>query len=200
MFIAIEGPDGVGKTSIAKNVVQLLGEDGSHAVFESFPGKNKGTIGELVYRLHHESADAGVEQCTATSLQAMHVAAHLDAIERWLLPIAASDSTLVLDRYWWSTWVYGMAGGVSEIILDCLLQAEVEMWGRCQPDVIVLIERDAPIDRKVAINAWKQLVGYYDRLANRESKAQCILRFENTMETVEEASSKVLQLVKDRLN
>ena len=81
-LIVIEGADGVGKSTITAALVDRLRKVGLSSHAHAFPGNAPGTFGSLVYRLHHEGAALGVGKIAPVALQAAHIAAHLDAIER----------------------------------------------------------------------------------------------------------------------
>lgn len=116
---------------------------------------------------------------TSAAVQALHIAAHLDAIESKLRPRVLSGECLILDRYWWSTWVYGMAGGVSEDVLDPLIEAEVAMWGPAQPDIIFLVRRSAPTNREMSQTQFDTLADLYGQLATREQSRQRVVMIDN---------------------
>ena len=85
-LIVFEGPDGVGKSTLSLALADRLKAMGLPCQHLSFPGKAAGTVGRLVYDVHHDPAQYGIQEITAASLQALHIAAHLDAIERRILP------------------------------------------------------------------------------------------------------------------
>ena len=140
-LIVFEGPDGVGKSTLSQALVDSLGEMGLACEHWSFPGKEVGTVGRLVYDVHHDPTAYGIGKITATSLQALHIAAHLDAIEERILPALSEGRWVVLDRFWWSTWVYGRVLGVDRTILDALVNVEHLHWKGVQPDAVFLIDR-----------------------------------------------------------
>ena len=107
----------------------------------SFPGREEGTIGRLVYDVHHAPASYGLKAITDTSLQALHIAAHLDEIERRILPALREGRWVILDRFWWSTWVYGRVVSVDSHILDALIKVERLHWRGIKPDSLFLIDR-----------------------------------------------------------
>ena len=84
-LIVFEGPDGVGKSTLSVALADRLKAMGLTCRHLSFPGKDVGTVGRLVYDLHHDPDQYGVEEIAAASLQTLHIAAHLDAIERRIL-------------------------------------------------------------------------------------------------------------------
>ncbi len=147
--------------------MHVLKADGVRASLLSFPGKTEGTLGELVYRLHHKPTDFGVERLTSSSLQALHVAAHLDAIETVILPRLECGETIVLDRYWWSTWVYGVAAGVNAEVLDTLIEAERIAWGSTQPTGLFYLTRGLPL-REEPLEQWYRVKAAYDKMLDRE--------------------------------
>ena len=102
-LIVFEGPDGVGKSTLSLALAKRLKATGLAYEHLSFPGKEPGTVGRLVYDVHHDPAEYGIGKITAASLQALHIAAHLDVIERRILPALAKGRWVVLDRFWWST-------------------------------------------------------------------------------------------------
>ena len=117
-----------------------------------------GTIGRLVYDIHHDPVQYGVEKITAASLQALHIAAHLDAIERLILPDLSEGRWVILDRFWWSTWVYGRVARVERTTLDALIQAERLHWKGVQPDAFFLIDRyKNPFDNDTGFNSGKAI-------------------------------------------
>ena len=140
-LIVFEGPDGVGKSTLSVALADRLKAMGLTCQHLSFPGKDVGTVGRLVYDVHHDPDQYGVEEITAASLQALHIAAHLDAIERRIMPDLSEGRWVILDRFWWSTWVYGRVAGIERTTLDALIQVERLHWKGVQPDAVFLIDR-----------------------------------------------------------
>ena len=140
-LIVLEGPDGVGKSTISSALYKTLSEISIECEYLTFPGNEPGTIGRLVNDLHHEPGSFGIESPTPASLQTLHVAAHLDVIERRIRPAINDGKWVVLDRFWWSTWVYGRASGMDENMLDALIQVERIHWKGTNPSVVFLIDR-----------------------------------------------------------
>ena len=140
-LIVFEGPDGVGKSTLSQALADRLRATGLACERWSFPGKEEGTVGRLVYDVHHEPSAYGLGKITDASLQALHIAAHLDAIERRILPALAEGHWVILDRFWWSTWVYGSVAEVERTTLDALVQVERLHWNDVQPDAVFLIDR-----------------------------------------------------------
>jgi dTMP kinase len=167
-LIVFEGPDSVGKTTLVSHVKTLLDESQVQTEFLSFPGDRPGTIGRLVYELHHAPEKFGIEQISPIGLQALHIAAHLDAIAFAILPAMNAGTWVVLDRFWWSTWVYGCAAGIDARILDSLIATEKLLWG-VNPSVVFLLQRTGPLSDKPRTEEFKLISDLYHQLAERET-------------------------------
>lgn len=98
-LLVIEGPDGVGKTTICRALAEQLLRRGDDLLQLSFPGKQPGSLGELVYRVHHDEGPHRVDDMSMLARQTLHVAAHIDAIDRHILPALKEGKTILLDRY-----------------------------------------------------------------------------------------------------
>lgn len=192
-LIVFEGADGAGKTTLSKSVGKALALTGELCEWHSFPGRVPGTIGELVYALHHEPASRGLVRLTPSGLQALHIAAHLDAIESIFLPFLRAGGSLVLDRFWWSTWVYGVTTGVSESLLKSLLAAEATAWAGFRPRAVFLVTRDRSL-RSDGHRDWEALNGVYRDLAEMERKHYPVHVLQNDG-TVESATRQVLDIL-----
>jgi thymidylate kinase len=168
-LIVVEGPDGVGKSTVTRSLRTILEQEHLPNEILSFPGDRPGTLGKLVYDLHHNSRSLDVERVSPIGLQAMHIAAHLDAITETILPALTLGSWIVLDRFWWSTWVYGRAAGADSRVLDSLIQAEKLLWGQLTPSVVFLLQRTKPLGGELADNDFDGLSRLYRELAVSEA-------------------------------
>lgn len=177
-LIVFEGPDGVGKTTLAELLARRLRESGIPCQHLAFPGMTPDSLGRLVYELHHDATALGVSEVSATSLQVLHIAAHVDAIEREILPALRAGEWIVLDRSWWSTWAYGTAHGVSELSLKAMIEIERLQWGSIGPDVLFLVEREANAEAEEE-RLREQIVEGYRDLANQEDSQTHVVRLLN---------------------
>ncbi len=193
MLIVFEGPDGVGKSTLAGKLTDRLRETGVPCKHVAFPGRRPSSLGGLVYDLHHDAPKFGLNEFNPTSLQMLHVAAHVDAIEGEILPALRAGTWVVLDRFWWSTWVYGAALGVPKSSLEAMIDLEQLHWGQFRPDVLFVVERDdgTPDDRQ---GLKEQMYGRYRQLADRERFQTSVVLLNNDS-SVEDA----LDAVWDRL-
>jgi thymidylate kinase len=166
-LFVFEGLDGSGKTTIAHAFVRRLRSWGWQCDYVAFPGKSVGSLGKLVYDIHHDPRTAGITSVTPTSLQVLHIAAHIDAIESEILPALNAGRCVVLDRYWWSTWVYGVVAGVSKDSLDAMIQVECVHWAKVLPDTVFVISRNSGANTASVMDR-QSLSQEYAALASRE--------------------------------
>lgn len=178
-LFVFEGPDGVGKTTFTRAFGAHLTQRGHDVLPLSFPGQVPGSLGELVYRVHHDDGPLRVKDISMLAKQALHVAAHIDAIDRQIVPALRRGQTVLLDRYWWSAWVYGIIGGCDRRQLLALIEAERAAWGKIHPTLAILLRRRTPIDREDALPYWHQLATEYGRVATRESRLHPVSVIDN---------------------
>jgi len=168
LFI-LEGPDGVGKTTLANALVSRLVEADIPCEYFAFPGRSDGTLGQHIYHIHHKPEEYGLKTISPISLQMLHIAAHLDAIEQSILPTLDRGISIVLDRYWWSTWVYGILAEVSREALDAMIQIELLQWRDIQPSLAFLIKTDTPYRQEYNEETWLHLSDIYEEIAETQT-------------------------------
>src|ERR1700722_17129093 len=198
-LIVFEGPDGVGKTTLISSAAQFLRQTGVPFLSLSFPGKTPGTLGELVDRIHHTPQEFHLKELTPLGLQALHIAAHLDAIETRIRPALLDNTTVLLDRIWWSTWVYGRAAHVEESVLSTLIEAEKLFWGNLLPSIPFLIERASAFRPEHNQETFDTLSSLYKQLAAREEESSPVLRIANddlrvSEQTIRESITSILSV------
>ena len=190
-LFVFEGPDGAGKTTLSKWFAKALRARSTRSViWSSFPGNERGSVGNLVYKLHHDSASVGVKTVHPHSLQMFHVAAHVDAIEsrfaRWL----EAGTTIVLDRFWWSTWVYGRFAGGDAKTLDMMIDLEKRVWRQIKPANVFLITRRV----STRSNTQNQLEGLYTQLGRKQASVVTVTRVRNNGD-LEDAQNQILSSI-----
>lgn len=178
-LIVLEGPDGVGKTSVANHLQSLLSDAQINCVSLAYPGNESRTLGKLVYDLHHESEKFDVSHLLPECKQTLHIAAHIEAILKQILPALQNDTIVILDRYWWSTWVYGMIDGLSPEFLSKLIEIELMVWGAVRPDIFILLERKESLKNERSIEYWGRIKAEYESLCGRESTGSRIEKLVN---------------------
>ncbi len=177
-LIVFEDADAAGKSAISAGVCDAIRQKGIVAELLSFPGKTPHTLGGLVYRLHHDPKAFGIESVTPASLQTLHIAAHLDAIESTILPLLERGSSVVLDRFWWSTFVYGVADGIHREVLRALIEAEKLLWAERVPTILFYVTRQRPL-RSEPPRKWGRWNEIYRELVASEKGRYPISTIEN---------------------
>lgn len=166
--MVFEGSDGVGKSTISGKVAEHLRKKGFDVSLLSFPGKEPNSLGDLIYKIHHDRQKYGIEKISDASLQALHIAAHIDCIENRIRPAIMDRKTIILDRYWWSTVAYGQSLGIPQNILDALVNLEKTVWGNLLPEKLFLVTRDEPFRAELDSQAWARVCNAYQDLYEKE--------------------------------
>jgi thymidylate kinase len=197
-LFVFEGPDDSGKTTLAQAFMSHLRTQGINCQYFSFPGNEPHTLGNLVYKLHHGELNDAVESVTPTALQTMHIAAHLDAVESRILPALKEGTTVVLDRYWWSTYVYGRVGDVNLNALDAMVELERTVWGKVKPAVVFFIQRwplqSRPRSSTAELKDHDQLLAEYMKLAARTPSMNHVEIIDNN-KTIDHALDQIVRTV-----
>ena len=174
-LLVFEGADGVGKTTLAHELVRKLNAIGVLSLYVSFPGREQGGLGKLVYDLHHGQVSSDLQSLHPVSRQLLHVASHIDLITRIIRPALERGTWVILDRYWWSTWVYGKLSDASESALKLMVEIEREHWTPIRPDTIFLITR-TPQTGTAPLPFENELTSAYEKFAlqNAEARVVCV--------------------------
>ena len=128
------------------------------------------------------------------SLQLMHVAAHIDAIAGRIRPALDAGRWVILDRFWWSTWVYGLTGGADRKLLDAVIAVERAAWAGVTPAVAILVRRVAPLRTSEPLDFWTKLGPAYHELALKEEVHHPVVQLDNEG-TVEDAVRRAVEAI-----
>jgi thymidylate kinase len=198
-LIVFEGVDASGKTTLCNELLEFLRREHKTVRLCHFPGKQRGTLGELVYRIHHlHNLKFGVPTIDPCSLQLLHIAAHVDTIESEIKPALHRGEWVILDRFWWSTYIYGLDSGVQESMLRHMINIEIQAWGPTRPDIIFLVDSKVPLRNDEAHSlAWKRKREAYIKLADDEVSIQKNIRLETSKENHarHQALTKIMEAV-----
>ncbi|HET8925735.1 MAG TPA: dTMP kinase [Candidatus Acidoferrum sp.] len=192
-LIVFEGPDGVGKSTLVESCTEVFKQRGLSFLALSFPGKDAGTLGWLVDQIQHRQRGQEIFGLSELSLQALHIAAHLDHIETRIHPALRRGTHVVLDRFWWSTWVYGRAANVQTEVLDRLIDAERTAWVPT-PAQVLLVNRTTPFRAEHDQERHSRLSALYTELASRERTLYAVTTISN--DSIEES----LQSLREKLD
>ena len=163
-LIVFEGPDGVGKSTFASKLADLLRKQGDQVVNLSFPGNAEGTLGNLVYDIHHYPDKYELNQLNPSALQVLHIAAHIDCIESTIARNLNEGKIVILDRYWWSAWVYGITDGIQVNKMQAMVKLEQLYWQDNKPDIVFLFTSEKPFRAEQPTAKYKRLRVEYLKL------------------------------------
>lgn len=197
-LFVFEGPDGVGKSALAVGLADYLLRCGVSHEMVSFPGRITGSLGRHVRDIHHSPRKFGIKRIEAASLQVLHIAAHIDAIEHRIRPILDRGRWVILDRYWWSTVVYGGIVGVPRASLEAMVALERVHWGPIRPSAIILVLRSSPIGRSARLEDHRKLLAAYQDLALEQTAVQRVHIVWNE-KTLGSARKEMLEAIADLL-
>lgn len=189
-LIVFEGVDESGKTSVSKRLATALEAKGHKCLWLAFPGHEPNTIGAEIYALHHDPRFANAP---ALSVQLLHVAAHIEAIQQRILPALKAGKWVILDRYWWSTLAYGLAAKVDSTALRLAIQIEQREWGSVKPTLAFLFTRNLP-EVKTQPGERRRLQKIYRQIAEQQRPRHPVETIENNG-TLDEAASQVISVI-----
>lgn len=196
-LLIFEGPDGTGKTTLSLRLVEWLASQGCHARYVSSPGRIEGSLGELVYNLHHHPERYGLHGITHAANQLLHVAAHIDALHSTIIPALESGEIVVMDRFWWSTIAYGKVSGVDPESLRLMINLELHHWSNYRPTAIFLLVRSTPARLENPSAIHNLLEDAYAEIEATEKEKHPVHRI-STARTIEENLCAILSVVKVR--
>ena len=197
-LLVFEGPDGIGKSKLSELTATWLFQKDVPVRSFSFPGNEQNTLGALVYDIHHNYRDRfSIAEIDPLSLQLLHVAAHIDELRRVIRPAIESGRWVVLDRFWWSTWVYGIATGAFQPSLEQVIDAERLYWGDLRPSVLFLVSRSEAIRKEHSKESYDRLSELYSQIAAREDGSCHVQKIEN--EVLEQSFDQVVSQLKPML-
>lgn len=192
-LIVFEGADRTGKTTLSRALAERMEEHRYRCLVRSFPGHEEGTLGKVVYDVHHRGGTfSSIEKISQAALQVAHIAAHIDEIEHKIIPALAEGYIVILDRFWWSSWVYGMMRGVSQSALKLMIRLEKQFWGSIKPHMLFLLQRE--LSSTEQYQDYHSLVALYETLAERESRRCRVQKIENN-QSVDEQVAKLVAVL-----
>ena len=159
---------------------------GCDCVIVAFSGNDPGTLGDPVYDIHHNQSKFLGVSLNEISLQLLHIASHIDLLQRKLSKLGPERCIVLLERYWWSTYVYGMAGEMDGNIVQAILELELIHWKNISVKKIFFLEREKR-KRDYEETKDRKIVGLNRELASKEPKSVII----NNDGTIEETVTKI---------
>lgn len=194
LFI-FEGPDGTGKTTLSLRLVEWLTSIGQPAQYVSSPGKVDGTLGKLVYDVHHNPQRFGLGQVFPVANQLLHVAAHIDALHTLIIPALESGTNIVMDRFWWSTIAYGKVGGIDAESIRLMINLELHHWSTYRPAAIFRLARVTPARIEHSSTTYKLLEKAYEEL-EKDQKQEYVIHRISTDHAIEKSFSEIISVLR----
>ncbi|EDP95981.1 dTMP kinase [Kordia algicida OT-1] len=157
IFIAIEGIDGSGKSTQAKNIAKRLEAEG-HKVYLTFEPTDM-RIGKMI-----RSILGGQEKADEKVIAALFVADRLDHIlheTNGILKKLAEGYTVITDRYYFSSYAYHGA----HMDMDWVIQSNKMAADILKPTVNIFVDVSPEVAMK-RINANRETVEIYETLDN----------------------------------
>jgi dTMP kinase len=155
VFITLEGPEGSGKTTQARELAEFLRQQGYAVLTTREPGGT--SIGDQVRAILTDLQNAAMHPRTEILL---FLAARAQLVEEVIRPALAQGILVVCDRYADSTLAYqGYGHGVS---LDTLRTLLAFATGGLTPDLTFLLDIDPEegLQRRRSAGQWNRLDAY----------------------------------------
>jgi dTMP kinase len=130
VFITLEGGEGVGKSTAASRLAEVMRAEGHEVVATREPG---GTPGAEAIRALLLSTDTHLDALAQTML---HFAARVDHVETVIRPALARNAVVICDRFYDSTMAYQAYGmGVDKGVVGSLIRLI-----NLTPDITFILE------------------------------------------------------------
>ncbi len=153
LLITFEGPEGSGKTTMARWLSGLLREKGYRVLFTREPGGTP--VGEAIRELLHAHEHADM---SARAEALLFCAARAQLVERVIRPFLTEGGIVISDRYADSTLAYqGYGRGLD---LEELRRLNRFATGGLEPDLTFLLDiavEQGLARRRVSGDAWTRL-------------------------------------------
>jgi dTMP kinase len=151
-FITFDGPEGCGKSTHSKQVVEYLKSKGKDVVYTREPGGTK--IGEAIRGLLLDQRNKGMAVLAEAFL---YLAARAQIVDEVILPALKKGKIVICDRFQDATIVYqGYAGGLD---IDMLNKLGEMATGGLKPNLTISLD----IDTKLGLTR----AGYKDRMEKK---------------------------------
>ena len=178
-FIVLEGLDGVGKSTLARNLARTLG-----ATLMSTPGDEFATLrGDFLHALRGDQLGKALFYAATVSFQGRNA---LDKVRH--------GDNVVMDRYWASTVAYARARGVTAD-LDAMVP------DIAQPSITVLITLDEDqrvtrlTNRGATTEDIETLCPVFRTTVMQGLQARCSLTVDITGLNEQQATAKVAEVI-----
>lgn len=199
-FITLEGPDGCGKSTQARMLVEELSKVSADVISIREPGGTD--ISEQIRTLLLDPANTNM---SAECELLLYEASRAQLVHQVIQPARARNAMVVCDRFYDSTYAY--QAGARGLDKNLVEQANTLGSCGCVPDRTILLDLDAAIalrraakdgapDRLEAegLNFQERVRAAYLELAQREPQRMCVVDASGSPEMVHE---RIVEALKD---
>jgi len=194
MFITLEGPDGSGKTTVSKAIVEKLEQEGYPVLYSREPGGSKiaEEIREVILNPENTLMDVRTEALLYAASRRQH-------LQEKVLPALKEGKIVICDRFVDSSLAYqGYARGIG---IDEVYQINLFAIEDHLPDMTIYLD----ISAEEGLRRIHQGREYLDRLdqegiafhhAVHEGYEKVLERFKERMQVID-ASQQVEEVIKE---
>ena len=151
MFVTIEGPEGSGKSSVTKEVVKLLEQEGEQVVLTREPGGTP--IAEQIREVILNKENTKMDPVTEALLYAAARRQHL--VEK-VWPLSKEGKIIISDRFLDSSLAY--QGGARGLGIDYILEMNQFATEGYYPDLTLLFDLDPRVGlARIAANKGREV-------------------------------------------
>lgn len=198
MFVTIEGPEGSGKSSVTKEVVKLLEQEGYEVVLTREPGGTP--IAEQIRNVILDKENTKMDGMTEALLYAASRRQHL--VEK-VWPLSKEGKIIISDRFLDSSLAY--QGGARGLGIDKILALNQFATDGYYPELTLLFDLDPRIGlARIAANKGREVnrldlekIDFHDSVRN--TFLELAKRFSDRY-VVLDASKPFEEVVKDAYN
>lgn len=165
MFIVIDGPDGSGKTTLAKSLTQLLCQKGIQTIYTSEP-TSKSDAGKEIRRMLQ-----GGEVADVYAFADLFVEDRKEHLANLIEPCLLAGEWIICDRYKYSALAYQQIQGVdSEYLIrknqECLIPDFIFILLPQSADVLIsrIVQRGKATELFEKKELLAETIPYYGRL------------------------------------
>lgn len=205
-FITFEGPDGCGKTTIAKEVFKILEKQyPNKVVLTREPGGKNNIIAEEIRNILLNHIDYKIDKRAEALLFAASRAQH---VNDFILPKLKEGNIVLCDRYIHSSLVY--QGYVRNLGIKEVLDINKFAIQNTMPCLVILImlepekcferikqnSRDMNRLDRESINLHNKVYEGYKNLANKYPESICVV---DGSGSIQEVTNQVIKILKDKI-
>ena len=151
MFVTIEGPEGSGKSSVTKEVVKLLEQEGMEVILTREPGGTP--ISEQIRNVILDKENTSMDPVTEALLYAAARRQHL--VEK-VWPLSKAGKIIISDRFLDSSLAY--QGGARGLGIDYVLAMNQYATDGYYPDLTLLFDIDPRLGlQRIAANKGREV-------------------------------------------